>query len=150
MPRGHAIGQTVFDHQTNRQSHHPVRVVALGQRQIVHVRVEVGVAFEAAMLGVRKMNVAGPPTGRVAQIVQRPLDTPEPIGPVAAARTGPLPVVATLPDDLRLGQVFNGRDTFAGIGGTYSPGFGMATGSCENNCPRNHRQANVNSQEKYL
>ena len=72
------------------------------------------------MLGVRKMNVAGASRGGVAQIVQGPLHAPEPIGSMATARTGPLPVVATSPDDLRLGQVFNGRDTFAGIGNIFT------------------------------
>jgi hypothetical protein len=55
VPTGGLVGQAVFDHQTDRQSHNAVGVVALGQGHVRHIGVEVEVTSGAIMDGVRKM-----------------------------------------------------------------------------------------------
>src|SRR5215471_1128165 len=52
----------------------------------------------------------------MAQIVQRPMRRLVPIGRVPTARTRVPYVVATVGDDLRLGQVSGHRDPFARVG----------------------------------
>ena len=82
----------------------------------------------------------------LGQIV-RNLDEPEPIGPVAAVRTASSPPVAAAPEDLRLGQVVNIRDAFAGIGNVLA-GLRHGEGLQERGCFLYHRLIRTDSQEK--
>jgi len=116
MPRGRPVRQAVLDDQADGQGHDTARVVALRQGQVVHVRVEIEVALGTAMLRVGDANIAGAAGGRVSQIMERPADGAQPIGPVSALRAGPAPVIAAAPDDLRLRQILNTRDAFRAVG----------------------------------
>ena len=94
---------------------HAVGVVALGQGQIIHVSVEVGVASQTAVLRVADVDVARSPRDRIAQIMQLAHHRAETIGAPAAVRTEPTPVVATPLDDLGLRQILSTRDPFRHI-----------------------------------
>jgi len=116
VPRGRPVRQSVFDDQADGQRQHPVGIVALRQGQVVHVGVEVAVALGAAMLGVRDMNIAGPPRSRISQIMERPLGGPHTIGPPPTLRAGPPTVIAAAPDRLGLWQILNTRNAFRAVG----------------------------------
>jgi hypothetical protein len=115
MPTGRLIGKAVFDHQTDRQSHNAVGVMALRQSHVRHFGVEVDVALGAVMDRIRKMDIVRPARGQVAEIVQHPLRATMPIRTVFALRTQLSAEIPTALDDLWLGQVLDTRDAFGGI-----------------------------------
>jgi hypothetical protein len=104
---------------------HAVRVVALGQGQIVHVGIEVDAASGAMVLGVGNLDIPRPPADRIAQVVQVTHDRADAIGTPCALWTPPTPVVATPLADLGLRQVLNTGNPFGYIAHILSwPGHG--------------------------
>ena len=98
VPTGRLIRQAVLHHQPHGQGDDAVGVVALGQGQVRHVGVEVGVALGAVVLRVGELDVARPLKHQVAQVVQRPLDGPTAIATPTARRTWSPQIVATALD----------------------------------------------------
>jgi hypothetical protein len=125
MPRGRSVRQTIFHHQPNRRVNHPVRVVALGRGQVLHIRVEVTTASQAMVLGVRDLNIPRSAGNRVAKLVKSTNDRTQAIGTPPALRTRPTSVVPTSLTDLGLGQVLHPNDALGHIRNVPSwPGHG--------------------------
>ncbi len=80
-----------------------MRIMAFGQRQIVHVRVEVMVALVTAVLGIHENNIAWSAGKRISQVMQGACDGAKPIRTVLAQRTWPSFIVATAPNKFRFG-----------------------------------------------
>jgi hypothetical protein len=120
VPTGGLIGQAVFDHQSDRQSHNAVGVVTLWQGHVRHVGIEVEVTLGAMMDGVRKMDVVRAARHQVPHVMQHTLHAAMPIGAVFASRTWLPSEIPTTVDDLRLGQVLSACDAFGGIGQVFS------------------------------
>ena len=89
--------------------------MAFGQRQIVHVCVEVMVAVGTAVLRVRENNITWSASQRVSQIVQSAGNRSKPVGTVLAQRTGPPFIVAAASDKLWLRQILNTCDSLCFI-----------------------------------
>src|SRR5208283_100563 len=115
VPGSRAIRQAVFDHQPHGRVNDAVRVVALGQCQIVHVGVEPTVAAGAVVLGIDPVQVARSARTRISQLVQNPPgDMPSGAGPLAI-RAAPPRIIATACFDTRTRRVFNARNPFRSI-----------------------------------
>ena len=125
VPTGGLVGQAVFNHQSDRQRHHAVRVVAFWQGHVRHVRVKIDVTLGAMMNGVRQMDVVWTARDQVPHVVQYARDAAMSIGTVFASGTRLPPEIPTAFDDLRLGQVLT-RVMPSVASGKYSPGPGMA------------------------
>src|SRR6185437_11161346 len=76
-------------------------VAGLGRGQVGHVGGKVAAASGAVVLGVGEADSAGPPTHRVAQVMQGAGEDPIPRAGLTAVRAGPMLVVATARDELR-------------------------------------------------
>src|SRR5215475_8164685 len=116
VPTRRAVGHTVFDHDADRQSDHPVGILATGWRQIRQVSLEVLLTFRTIMLRIRDDEITRTPQVEIPQVVQRPLELLVPIGLVTTPRTGLARVGATGRDDLWRWQVCNCGNPFGGIG----------------------------------
>src|SRR5262245_23224609 len=116
VPTRRSVGQAVVDHHTYRQSHHAVRVLRAGWRQLREVRVKVLATRRTVMLRIRDDKSPRTPEVEIAQVVQRPLVLLVPIGLVPTPRTCLARVGATGRDDLWRWQVGNGGNPFGGIG----------------------------------
>jgi hypothetical protein len=119
LPTGIPIGLAVFDHDADRQGHHPMRVVSAGRRHIVQVDTEVLAAGLAIVLGVRDVQLTRSPGPQVPEIVQGAGEEMVSGCRLAAARAGALRLNALFFDDFRLRQVFDAgkgdiRDILAG------------------------------------
>jgi hypothetical protein len=90
-------------------------VMGVGQGQIQHIGVEIVPTGRAVMLRVGDLQLSRPPGHRVAQIVQRPLGRPQPIGPVSAPGTRASAVIARPPDDLRRRKILDPLNAFGGV-----------------------------------
>ena len=120
MPTRLAVGQAVLHHQTHGHCHNTVGVVALGQGQVRHVRVEVALALTAVMLRIRNDNIPGPLGNRIAQIVERPLQGSMPVATPLALRARAVGGISAAADDLGLRQVLNTCDSLGTIGSVFS------------------------------
>src|SRR4029453_9145114 len=116
VPTRRPIGQAVLDHQPYRQINHAVRILTAGGRQIREVGAQVRATLRTVMLGIRDEQITRTPHVEIAHIVERPMSLLVPIGRVPTARTRVPDGVATVRDDLRLGQVSGRRDPFARVG----------------------------------
>src|SRR5262245_27227906 len=116
MPPGGAGGQASLDHKPHRQIDHAVRVVTARWRQSRELGAKVLATLRTVMLCIRDEQITRTPHGEMAHIGQRPLRLLVPIGRVPTVRTLLPDVVATVGDDLRLGQVSGHRDPFARVG----------------------------------
>jgi hypothetical protein len=116
MPRGGAVGQAVLHDDADGGGNDAVGVVAVGQGQVEHVRVEIVVAMGTAVLRVGYVQVAGSAAERIAQVVQGSLRRPQAIGAAAALKTGATWIVAGALDNPRSGKIFDAGDAFRGIG----------------------------------
>jgi len=82
-------------------------IMAFGQRQILHIGIEIAVALGTAVLGIAEDDVAWSAGKRVSQVMQSASDGPKPVGPVLAQRTCSPLIVAAASDNFRLGQILN-------------------------------------------
>src|SRR5215467_1602997 len=110
VPTRRPIGQAVLDHQPYRQINHAVRVLTAGWRQIGEVRVTVLATLRTVVLRIGDHKITRTPHVEVAQVVQRPLGLLVAIGLVPTTRARLPDVIATVRDDLGLGQVCGGCD----------------------------------------
>jgi hypothetical protein len=113
VPTGGLIGQAVLHHQPDGQSHDPRGVAGFGRGQVGHVGGKEVAASGAVVLGVGELDVAGPPSQRVAQIMRGAGEDSIPGARLAASRTGPMLVISTGPNAL-------GRWEHLGIGDAQS------------------------------
>src|SRR5215475_8072757 len=116
VPTGGPVGQAIFDHQPYRQINHAVGILTAGWRQVREVGAKVLATLRTVMLGIGHQQITRTPHIEIPQIMQRPMSLLVPIGLVPTARTRVPYVVATVGDDLRLGQVSGHRDPFARVG----------------------------------
>src|SRR5215475_9631308 len=116
VPTRGPVGQAVVDHQPYRQIHHAVGVLSAGWRQIREVRVKVLATLRTVVLRIGNDEIAWTPEVEIAQIVQPPLELLVPIGRVTTTRAWLPEVVATVGDDLGLGQVCGCDDPGARVG----------------------------------
>jgi len=119
-PAGGLVGQAVLDDEADGQSHDPLGVMAAGVGQVGTVGVEVLATGGAVVLGVGQDDVARPPGGEVAEVVERASEDAVAVGAVAAARAGPPSEVAAAPACLGLGQVLDAGDPLGGVGQVFS------------------------------
>src|SRR4029434_6967524 len=84
--------------------------------QIRQVGIEVPTTLGAVMLRIGDHEITRTPQSEVAQVVQRPTGLLVSIGHVPTRRTRDSYVVATIGNNLWLGQVGNRGHPFAGIG----------------------------------
>src|SRR5262250_2035193 len=71
VPTRGPVGQAVFDHQPDRQSHHAVGVLTAGWRQIGEVRAKVRATLRTVMLGIGHQQITRAPHVEIPQIMQR-------------------------------------------------------------------------------
>src|SRR5262245_32336135 len=116
VPTGRAVGQTVFDHDANRQINHPVGILTARRGQIREVSAKVLATLRTVVLRIRNHEITRTPQVEIPQIMQRPLELLVPIGRVTTPRARLPDVVATVGDDLGLGQVCGGDDPSAWVG----------------------------------
>jgi hypothetical protein len=72
------------------------------------------------VLRVGQDDVARPPGGEVAEVVECASEDAVAVGAVAAARAGPPAVIAAAPAGLGLGQILDAGDPFGGVGQVFS------------------------------
>jgi hypothetical protein len=72
------------------------------------------------MLGVGQDDVAGPPGGQVAEVVEGPLKDPVAVGAMAAMQAGAASIVAATLAELGPRQVLDAGDPLGGIGQIFS------------------------------
>jgi hypothetical protein len=90
-------------------------IVAPGQGQVVHVRVEVLLALDAIMLRIGNLHVDRSVGLQIPHIVQRASDDPVTIARSFTLRAGATFVVSRASNDSRLREVFNPRNAFCNI-----------------------------------
>jgi hypothetical protein len=116
VPTRGPVGQAVFDHQPDRQIHHAVGVLSAGWCQIREVRVKVLATLRTVVLRIGDHEIPRTPQVEIPQVVQCPLVLLVAIGLVPTTRTRLPEVVATVGDDLGLGQVCGCGDPSAWVG----------------------------------
>src|SRR5712691_5676021 len=116
VPTRRTVGQTVLDHQPHRQIDHAMGVVTARWRQIGQVCIEVLATLGAVMLRIGDHEITRTPQIEMAQVVQRPTGLLVSIGHMTTTRTRVPYVVATIGNNLWLGQVGNRGNPFTGIG----------------------------------
>src|SRR5262245_24680744 len=116
VPARWPVGQAVFDHQPYRQINHAVGVLTAGWRQIREVGVKVLATLRTVVLRIGDDEIAWTPEVEIAQVVQRPLTLLVPIGRVPTTRARLPDGVATVENNLGLGQVCGCGDPGAGVG----------------------------------
>src|SRR5262249_32263484 len=116
VPTRWAVGQTVFDHEAARQLDHPVGILTARWSQIREVGAQVLATLRTVMLGIGHQQIARTPHVEIAQIMECPMRLLVPIGRVTTTRAWLPEVIATVGDDLGLGQVFGCGDPGAGVG----------------------------------
>ena len=119
-PARRAGGEAVCDHQPYCQINHAVRVLTAGGRQIGEVRAQVLATLRTVMLRIGDHEITRTPHSEVAQVVQRPLGLLVAIGLVPTTRARLPEVIATVRDDLGLGQVCGGGDPGAWVGAVFT------------------------------
>src|SRR5690349_18188777 len=110
------VAQALFDHQPYRQIHHAVGVLRAGWRQITEVGMKGLATLRTVMLGIGHQQIPWAPQIEIPQIMQCPMRLLVPIGRVTTTWARLPEVVATVEDDLGLGQVCGGGDPGAGVG----------------------------------
>src|SRR5215813_7169461 len=119
VPTRGPIGQAVLDHQPYRQINHAVRVLTAGRGEIGEVRIEVLATLCTVMLRIGDHKIPRTPQIEIPQVVQRSMVLLIPIGRVTTTRARLPDVVATVWDELGLGQVCGGGDPSAGVGAVF-------------------------------
>src|SRR5215475_1380980 len=116
VPTRWAVGQTVFDHEADRQIDHPVGILTARWGQIREVGAKVLATLRTVMLGIGHQQIARTPHVEIPQVMEGPMRLLVPIGRVTTARTWLSEVVATIRDDLGLWQICGCGDPGAGVG----------------------------------
>src|SRR5262249_51851162 len=116
VPTCWAVGQTVFDHEADRQSDHPVGILTARRGQVREVGAKVLATLRTVMLGIGHTQSPRTPHIEIPQIMQPPMSLLVPIGRVPTMRARLPEVVATVGDDLGLGQVCGCGDPGAWVG----------------------------------
>src|SRR4030095_14820474 len=116
VPTRRAVGHTVFDHEADRQSNHPVGILTARRGQLREVGAQGLATLRTVMLGIGHQQIARTPQIEIPQIMERPMRLLVPIGRVTTTRARVPYVVTTVGDDLGLGQVCGGGDPGAGVG----------------------------------
>src|SRR5262249_43660584 len=116
VPARRAVGQAVLDHEPHRQIDHPVGILTARRGQIREVGAKVLATLRTVMLGIGHKQIPWTPQIEIPQIMQCPMRLLVPIGRVTTTWARLPEVVATVEDDLGLGQVCGGGDSGAGVG----------------------------------
>src|SRR4029450_1505006 len=116
VPTCRAVGQTVFDHDADRQIDHPVGILTARRGQVREVGAKVLATLRTVMLGIGHQQIPRTPRVEIPQIMERPMRLLVPTGRVTTTRARLPEVVATVKDDLGLGQVCGGGDPGAWVG----------------------------------
>src|SRR5215475_7073380 len=116
VPTRWAIGQAILDHEPHGEVNHAVGVLTAGWGQIGEVRAKVLATLRTVMLGIGHHKITRTPQIEIPQVVQRPMALLVPIGRVTTTRARLPDVVATVGDELGLGQVCGCGDPGAGVG----------------------------------
>src|SRR5215470_10514202 len=116
VPAGRAVGHTVLDDEPDRQINHAVGVLTARGGQIGEVGAQVLATLRTVMLGIGHQQIPRTPQVEIPQIMERPLRLLVPIGRVTTTWARLPEVVATVGDDLGLGQIGGGGDPGAGVG----------------------------------
>src|SRR5499427_9086061 len=116
VPTRGPVGQAVFDHEPYRQLNHAVGILTARWRQIGEVRLKVRAALRTVVLRIGDHEIPRTPQVEIPQVVQCPLVLLVAIGLVPTTRTRLPEVVATVGDDLGLGQVCGCGDPSAWVG----------------------------------
>src|ERR687887_1504954 len=115
VPTCWPVGQAVLDHEPHRQVHHAVGVLPTGWCEIREVCVKVLATLRTVVLRIGDHEIPRTPQVEIPQVVQCPLVLLVAIGLVPTTRTRLPEVVATVGDDLGLGQVCGCGDPSAGV-----------------------------------
>src|SRR5262249_16184529 len=121
VPAGRAVGHAVLDDEPYRQIHHAVGVLTARGCQIGEVGATGLATLRTVMLGIGHQQIPRTPQVEIPHIMQCPMSLLVPIGRVTTTWTRLPEVVATVGEDLGLGQVCGCGDPGAGSG-RYSPG----------------------------
>src|SRR5215468_12683676 len=116
VPTCWPVGQAILDHEPHRQVHHAVGVLTAGWCEIGEVRVKVLATLRTVVLRIGDHEIPRTPEVEIPQVVQRPLVLLVAIGLVPTTRTRLPEVIATVGDDLGLGQVCGCGDPSAWVG----------------------------------
>jgi hypothetical protein len=134
-PTGGAIRQAILDDQADGGVDDASGVVAAGVGEVGHVGVEVLATVGAIMLGVDQDDIARSAGEGIAQVVKSTASEAVAVGAMAASRTGPPAVIATLAGNFGLGKVIDACGAFGGIGAVFAgwrhglaPGRGLLPG----------------------
>src|SRR2546421_2391345 len=93
-----------------------MRVVTARRCQIGQVRIEVLAALGAVMLRIGDHEITRTPQVEIAQVVEGSMSLLVPIGHMTTTRTHVPLVITAVGNNLWLGQVGSGSNSFAGIG----------------------------------
>src|SRR5262249_36455984 len=113
---GRGGGEDGLERDGDRQIDHPVGILTAGWRQVREVGAKVLATLRTVMLGIRDEQITRTPEVEIPHIMQRPMRLLVPIGRVTTMRARLPDVVATVGDDLGLGQVCGCGDPGAGVG----------------------------------
>src|SRR5215471_7333662 len=116
VPPGRAVAHTVLDDEPDRQINHAVGVLTSRGCQIGEVGARVIATLRTVMLGIGHKQITRTPHVEIPQIMERPMRLLVPIGRVTTMWARLPEVVATVEDDLGLGQVCGCGDPGAGVG----------------------------------
>src|SRR5262245_54604124 len=120
VPARRAVGQAVLDHEPHRQIDHPVGILTARRGQIREVGAKVLATLRTVMLGIGHKQITRTPHIEIPQIMQCPMRLLVPIGRVTTTRARLPDVVATIGDNLGLGQVCGCGDPGAWVGAVLS------------------------------
>ena len=115
MPTGWLIGQPILHHQPHGQGNDAMSVVGLGQSLVGHVRSKTFTALGAVMLRVNEMDVRGPASNQISNLVQNPGDGIVPPTTMVTTWTGVMLVVPATQNNLGLSQILRFGNAFRGI-----------------------------------
>src|SRR5262249_43799818 len=116
VPAGGTVRQASLDHEPHGEVHYAVGVLTAGWCQIREVGAKVLATLRTVMLRIGHHQVTRTPHVEIPQIMQRSMRLLVPIGRVTTTRARLPEVVATVRDNLGLGQVCGCGDPGAWVG----------------------------------
>jgi hypothetical protein len=121
LPTGIPIGHPIFDHQADRQGHHPMRVMAAWRSHRRQVGTEILVTGFAVVLRIGQAQLAGSTGHQVTDIVQPSREHMLARCRLAAPWTRALGFHARLLRNLGFGQIFEASESHIGpiLAGAY-------------------------------
>jgi hypothetical protein len=115
VPTGVAIGQAIFDNETDGPLLDAASVQAVGQSQVGNITGEATTAVEAAMAGECDNQVNGTVRAGIPEVMESTGAHGIAAGSVTTAPAGSRRPVTTAPLDARLGQVFDTSDALGDV-----------------------------------